>query len=78
MIIPITVDQISDDALAALDDAFLPDLEFGLDVDAETVYCANHDERGAWRWDHKSTAWVEVDWHAYHEGKSVRLSGEAR
>lgn len=60
----IGVDQLSDDALAALGDSQLDELEFGLD-DLEEVYCANHDERLAFRWDRRSATWVDVDFEAY-------------
>lgn len=64
MIASIHIDQISDDALAALGDANLDDLHFGLD-DRERVYCANRDERASWRWDREACRWVDFDWELF-------------
>lgn len=69
----ISWEQLSDDALAALGEAELDDLEFGLDVDTETVFCANRDELLAWFWNRESATWDDYDFTAYCIRRLVRL-----
>lgn len=65
MISRISHEQISDDALAALGEANLDDLEFGLDVERETIFCANFDERMAWIWNRETVTWDDYEFATY-------------
>lgn len=65
----ISWEQLSDDALAALGDANLDELEFRLEEGWEVpmIYCANHDEHLAWFWDRDALEWRDFSWLRYRQ-----------